>query len=201
MKTFIIIVYIIAIIFVLFYGKKIKQNPKKVSKKLNVKQLLKKLFKKFHPNKRHYYTKKAAIKVYKKLQNINNFSAMINYLRQINPFVFEELILYAFKKKGMKIYRNKRYTGDGGIDGKVRFHKKLILIQAKRYTNYINLNHVRDFAELCTRKRKNGFFIHTGKTGDGSKKILESYKNVRIISGQYLLELFHDTKTVNIHPK
>ncbi len=139
---------------------------------------------------RHSYKQKKAIQVYEKLQEIKNFPQVISYLRKIDPFVFEELILYAFEQNGYKVYRNKRYTGDGGIDGKVKFYGKICYIQAKRYTGHINSEHVKNFALLCKRKRVNGFFIHTGKTGEESKKFVKEYKNIRIISGEKLMELF-----------
>ncbi|WP_192840691.1 restriction endonuclease, partial [Enterobacter hormaechei] len=43
----------------------------------------------------------------------------MNYLRKIDPFVFEELLLEGFEAHGFRTIRNKRYTGDGGIDGQV----------------------------------------------------------------------------------
>ncbi|HHX8430837.1 TPA: hypothetical protein ACVO1V_002940 [Legionella pneumophila] len=41
-------------------------------------------------------------------------SRFFAYIRTIDPFVFEELILIAFKSRGLKVIHNKRYTGDGG---------------------------------------------------------------------------------------
>jgi len=50
------------------------------------------------------------------------------YLRKVEPFIVEELVLSALdQREDIKIQRNKRYTGDNGVDG--RFYiktKKLI---------------------------------------------------------------------------
>ncbi len=137
-------------------------------------------------NFKHYRKLKSAKKI-SKMINSEQFSydsAILNYLKKIDPFVFEELILYTFKKRGYKSYRNKRYTGDGGIDGKVKINNQIYLIQAKRYQNYINYQHVVEFNDLCISQRKEGFFIHTGKTGAVSKTV---NSNIQIISGNYLI--------------
>lgn len=109
-------------------------------------------------------------------------------LRQINPFVFEEMILTAIKAQGHSITRNKRYTGDGGIDGQCNINGVDYLIQAKRYSNHINPAHVIEFAGICKRRNKKGLFVHTGKTGAKSKQVAKNTK-IEMISGQRLLNL------------
>jgi len=109
-------------------------------------------------------------------------------LRSVNPYVFEELILVAFASVKFKIKRSKRYSGDGGIDGKVKVNGKWCFIQAKKYSGYINPNHVKDFKTLCDRSGKSGFFIHTGKTGKES--YMSAGDSVKIISGNKLLRMF-----------
>jgi len=131
---------------------------------------------------------KQANKVLSKLSSIDSDGARLNYLRKINHFVFEELLLSAFKKKGYKIIRNKRYTGDGGIDGQIIKDGKKILIQAKRYSGYINAEDVVSLGEVVQRKKADeGFFVHTGKTG--AKSIEKKPSNITIISGSQLLKL------------
>ena len=147
-------------------------------------------FRYFIHSTRHFRNYRKAKKISRKI-NKNDFSydsAILCYLRKIDPFVFEELLLYTFKKRGYKIYRNRRYTGDGGIDGKVRIDGKIFFIQAKRYHQYINLQHVIDFNNLCCKYHKFGFFMHTGKTGEASRKIENSNcSNIQIVSGQTLI--------------
>lgn len=109
-------------------------------------------------------------------------------LRQVNPFVFEEIILTAIKRRGCKIVRNKRYTGDGGVDGRCYLNGKEYLIQAKCYSTHINPAHVKDFARICRYRKKRGLFIHTGRTGAKSKSIANA-EGIEIISGERLLKM------------
>lgn len=137
---------------------------------------------------RHKRNVKAATKIINKLREIDNPGARLSYLRKIDPFVFEELILTGFKSKGYKIKRNKRYTGDGGIDGRVKKDGKWYLVQAKRYSNSINPSHVLEFDSVIKKhKAAGGFFVHTGRTG---AKSLE-YKTdcIEFVSGDKLLTL------------
>lgn len=112
----------------------------------------------------------------------------MTHLRQVDPFVFEEMILTAIKRQGHKIQRNKRYTGDGGIDGRSTIKGKDYLVQAKRYKAHINPQHVIEFAGICKRQGKRGLFVHTGKTGAKSKSVAHN-TNLEMISGQRLLNL------------
>ena len=114
------------------------------------------------------------------------------YLRKIDPFVFEELLLIAFKYKGIKVIRNHAYTGDGGIDGTlVLKDKRKIAIQAKRYQSHINPAHVREFSEIVNKRFDGGLFIHTGKTGAKSYANLSSH--LQLISGNKLIDLLKAT--------
>lgn len=140
--------------------------------------------------------KRNILKARKIQQKLNSFQGefrdakIFAYLRKIDPFIFEELLLNCFEQRGYKIKRNKRYTGDGGIDGKVfDAQGKLMLIQAKRYAGNIKKQDVLDLSEAVKRKNaKMGIFIHTGKT---SKPILEMVNDlpVTIISGSRLIKL------------
>ena len=111
------------------------------------------------------------------------------YIRTIDPFVFEELLLIAFKSRGLKVIHNKRYTGDGGIDGIVILpSQQRMAIQAKRYQNHINLQHVKDFAEVIKNHRcQGGLFIHCGKSGEAVYQNVP--ENMILISGSLLHRL------------
>lgn len=141
---------------------------------------------------KHFYKIQTAKKVYKNINNIknNNNGWMFSYLRKIDPFVFEELILLTFKKHGFKVKRNRRYTRDGGIDGLVKKDGKKYLIQAKRYSNYINLAHVKEFIKVCQEQKFCGYFIHTGKTGTETKKLIKNNPQIKLINGEKLYEFF-----------
>lgn len=141
----------------------------------------------FRPGK-HYWKLRKAKRVYRKIQELED-SCVIPYLRKIDPFVFEELVLWAFRQKGYKVYRNARYTGDGGIDGKVKMDGRKVLIQDKRYSGYIQLTHVRDFEALCRNKHRKGIFVHTGKSGKGTKEVAFESDWITIVSGNKLVQL------------
>lgn len=115
---------------------------------------------------------------------------ILNYLRLIDPFVFEELLLTAFERKGYEVKRNERYTGDGGVDGRVYLGGDLYLIQAKRYKSYVNARHLEDFLRLIekTKEAKGGYFIHTGKTGKITSWLYRG-SALKIISGDKLIDL------------
>lgn len=119
-------------------------------------------------------------------EGIYKEAQIIAYLRKIDPYVFEELLLEALLKKGFEITRNKRYSGDGGIDGKAHLNGQLYYVQAKRYQKYIALKHLDQFQTKVGKDK--GLFVHTGKTGkDTYDKFRHS--NVEIISGKRLIDL------------
>ncbi len=111
------------------------------------------------------------------------------YLRKINPFTFEELVLDGFERAGYRAVRNRRYSGDGGVDGRVIAEGKEYLVQCKRYRGYVSRQDVEDFSRVCTRLCRDGFFVHTGKTGNGSTETAQLFGNVTIVSGDSMLDL------------
>jgi restriction system protein len=114
------------------------------------------------------------------------------YIRTIDPFVFEELLLIAFKSRGLKVIHNKRYTGDGGIDGMVILPSKhRIALQAKRYQNHINVQHIRDFSQsIQAHGCHGGYFIHCGISGHSVYQQLPN--DITLISGNNLHRLLTD---------
>lgn len=110
-------------------------------------------------------------------------------LRAMDPLAFEELLLEAFALRGHRVTRNRRYTGDGGVDGEVVIDGVRFLIQAKRYRDAIRPEHVHAFAELCAARGRQGLFIHTGRTGNMSREAADASPLVTVISGRTLLAL------------
>ncbi|EBR9313071.1 TPA: restriction endonuclease [Salmonella enterica subsp. enterica serovar Muenchen] len=139
--------------------------------------------------RRHRRYRQTAERVLTRLPQLASDGARLNYLRRINPYVFEELLLLALEDQGLKVIRNPSYSGDGGLDGQVLIAGERWLIQAKRYSRSILPQHIRDFGELLTRENCCGFFIHTGRTGRKSRDGLQMYPQVRLVSGQRLLNL------------
>ena len=136
---------------------------------------------------RHQQKRRLAVKVYKRLIDIAPGAARMVYLRKVDPYAFEELILDALQRRGHKIVRNVRYTGDGGIDGRFFYNGHQFLIQAKRYSGHINSRHVQVLEELCRSQDSYGLFVHTGRTGRQSKSC--NYEKVTVVSGDLLLKL------------
>lgn len=143
---------------------------------------------------RHLYHIKKAKKIIKILKQIALTShyegKIINYLRKINPYVFEEMILTVIEEHNIRVFRNTAYSGDGGIDGIFKIKQGKVLIQCKRYGKYINAKDVQDLS----LKVKNdnyfmGIFVHTGKTGDKAKNITMQEKNVIFLSGSNLVNV------------
>lgn len=107
----------------------------------------------------------------------------------MDPLAFEELLLESFERCGFRVIRNHRYTGDGGIDGKVMIEGAVWLIQAKRYATAIRPEQVSAFNSLCRARNCRGLFIHTGRTGPQSRGFIDSNSHIEIISGRRLLAL------------
>ncbi len=149
---------------------------------------------------RHHRNIGKSKEILKKLRAFNGEyvdGRIVNYLKKINPYVYEEILLTIFEERGYRIERNKRYSGDGGIDGKVFLNGKKYIIQAKRYKNYIKEEHIKEF-ECCIRAMgaDGGFFVHTGKTG---KEKMDRYRNgtIEIISGQKLVNFIKNREHGN----
>ncbi|BAY41574.1 hypothetical protein NIES2111_59700 (plasmid) [Nostoc sp. NIES-2111] len=122
-------------------------------------------------------------------ENHKPLPAVLAYLRKIDPLVFEELLLSSFQRQGYKIKRNERYTGDGGVDGRVWVHGQMYLLQAKRYKDSIKAEHLKEFAQVIVRhKASGGFFIHTGTTLAKSKSVLQQHPEIKLLSGQRLVD-------------
>ncbi|AIA55459.1 putative membrane protein [Acidithiobacillus caldus ATCC 51756] len=77
------------------------------------------------------------------------FARRMAYLRTLDPLVFEELVLDAFQKKGWIVERNRRYSGDGGLDGKVFMDNRWRGIQCKRYKGPIQTAHAHKSNHGC----------------------------------------------------
>lgn len=121
--------------------------------------------------------------------NGETFARRMAYLRKLDPLVFEEMVLDAFARRGWVVERNCRYTGDGGLDGKVFQDGHWVGIQCKRYKGAIQSAHVDRFAaDLQGFGLSAGYFVHTGRTPLGTK---HRQGNVTILSGAELIEFLN----------
>lgn len=138
---------------------------------------------------RHRHYQQKAARALMRLPQLRDEAARIAWLRKMSPYVFEEMLLTALSRQGLRIRRNARYSGDGGADGQVWINGRRWLIQAKRYSATINAAHVSEFGLLTEREGCSGLFVHTGRTGDVSRKAFRGYNGIILISGQHLLWL------------
>lgn len=142
----------------------------------------------------HTWRKKSANKVLEKIRHFDS-PQVFAYLRKVEPFIVEELILSALdQREDIKIQRNKRYTGDNGVDGRFYIKNKEVnlkfVVQVKRYSSYINPKHLEDFQkQIIKEKADKGLFIHTGKTSKNSLELSKNDDKLEIISGEKLINL------------
>nr|WP_249665009.1 restriction endonuclease [Pectobacterium carotovorum] len=141
---------------------------------------------------KHYQKKITADMVIRKISEIEHPGRKIAYLRKIDPYAFEELILTLLQRRGFVIARNTKYSGDGGIDGRFKHEGKVWFVQAKRYSHRIKIEHVKNFHTLLKDNNCNGIFVHTGTTPLSVRRYEGTLSNNRleIISGNRLLALF-----------
>ncbi|MDQ9315715.1 restriction endonuclease, partial [Escherichia marmotae] len=92
--------------------------------------------------RRHQRYRATAARVLARLKTLPGDAQRLTYLRKINPYVFEELLLLALKQQGMTVIHNPCYSGDGGLDGQVVINGERWLIQARRYGRTIRPAHI-----------------------------------------------------------
>lgn len=161
-----------------------------------------KLFRKYRHLRSIRQARRVLIKLIEISKQNNPEARILGYLRKINPFVFEELILCVIEDSNVRITRNTRYTGDGGIDGICHLKEGRVIIQCKRYSSYINQKHVRELTDkVSTGNHYLGVFVHTGKTGEKSKTVVNEARNVIFISGSDLVKIILGTKDIQAHIK
>jgi len=113
-----------------------------------------------------------------------------SYLRQVDPLVFEEVVLSALEDAGALVLRNRRYTGDGGVDGVVWIATHgWIAVQVKRYSGYIDVQHVLEFGQVIRRGHfAGGLLMHTGRSGKCAHEAMHG-SGITLLSGDRLLGL------------
>ena len=142
---------------------------------------------------RHRRNIRQARRVLKTLRGMPSDRGILNYLKKINPYVFEELVLELFHEAGWAVWRSPSYSGDGGWDGQIH-HPGYgrCLIQSKRYTNAISAQHVRSFVHIVGKKRW-GFFVHCGTHSLPVQRMIQGSR-VRLVSGGFLVHAVRDPR-------
>ena len=132
--------------------------------------------------------KRGAKKAWRKIQKAESPQKVFEIVRRMHPFAFEMLVINALKKKGVKAWHGRKFTGDGGVDGYAKIDGLMYFIQDKRYVRGINADHVFNFNVLCRQHNVYGLFVHPGITGTKAR-MMNSDARVKIISGEKLLAL------------
>lgn len=135
------------------------------------------------------YHHQQAIRCLETLEGIIEPGRKFAYLRKVSAYTFEEMVLEGLERKGHRVQRNERYSGDGGIDGRVWIDGQLHLVQSKRYGKHISAAHMKDFRSIVSEKGCKGLFVHTGRTGKKSWVAAGRSSDITVISGQRLLFL------------
>ena len=114
------------------------------------------------------------------------------YLRTVDPHTFEEVVLSSIEAAGFVVLRNRRYTGDGGVDGRVLIpgtFGKTLAVQAKRYRSAVNPSHVGELQRsIHARGHVGGLLVHCGRTGPLTRIALCGTA-IQLVSGSDLLNL------------
>lgn len=109
--------------------------------------------------RRHQRYRATAARVLGRLKTLPGDAHRLKYLRKINPYVFEELLLLALKQQGMMVIHNPCDSGDGGPDGQVMINGERWLIQAKRYGRTIRPAHIDAFGNCCAGRVAGDFLF------------------------------------------
>ena len=143
-------------------------------------------------NNKHEQNIQSSQRVLEKIKSFE-FRSMFAYLRKIDPYLFEEVVLTALNEQGYRIQRNASYSKDGGFDGMVYIEGSTYMIQAKKYVSFVKTEHIKSFEQLVenTSNVQGGLFVHTGKTPTSGKFFALRSKKIAIISGYLLVQLIH----------
>lgn len=129
----------------------------------------------------------AALATVGRIEPRANPARVFGYLRKVDPYVFEEMILTELEARGHVIERNRRYSGDGGADGAFVLNGRRWLIQAKRYRGPVRTADIAAFDALCRQLGARGLFVHTGRTTGAGRDAATDSGFIRIISGGDLI--------------
>jgi restriction system protein len=124
-------------------------------------------------HRRHRRNVRQSRVLLRRLAGFEHEGAVLAYLRKVDPYLMEELVLSLLEERGVFVLRNRSYSGDGGLDGRLWWPGRgWHAVQCKRYSSAINPAHAREFQSLVRARFRGGVFVHTGRTGDQSQEAL-----------------------------
>lgn len=144
----------------------------------------------------HVWRRESAAKAFAKIRRGDiPRESVLAYLRKTDPLEFEEIILLSLRAEGYRTGARGAYSGDGGVDGIASRGGVTYVVQCKRYSGHISAQDVRRLEGECSKRGCGGLFIHTGRTGKGSREVVGTdYSRVKIISGEALVNLVSGTE-------
>lgn len=137
-------------------------------------------------SRRHRRNVRRSRKVLERLAELPHEGAVINYLRKVDPYLVEEVVLTLLEQRGLFVLRNISYSGDGGLDGRFWWPGRgWHAVQCKRYSSAIKPEHARQFSDLARQRYRGGVLVHTGRTGDQSQEAMAPH-SLFLLSGSTL---------------
>ena len=110
------------------------------------------------------------------------------YLHNMHPLAFEELICDLFTRLGYEVGLTK-YTGDGGIDGYLHKNGEVSLLQCKRVMGSVGQPVLRDlYGTIHHEHADSGIVVTTGKVSQQAKEWIIN-KPIRVMELPELLQL------------
>lgn len=124
-------------------------------------------------------------------------SELLDYLKGIDPYDFEKVILRLLKKMGYGEMVETKKSGDGGIDGVMNEDKlglERIYIQAKRYTaGNVQETDIRNFIGAMSGDTSKGVFVTTSAFAPKAVAKAESaHHRIILIDGDKLTDLMYE---------
>jgi restriction system protein len=121
---------------------------------------------------------------------------LLSKLKEIDPFLFERIVLILLKRMGYGDFIETSKTGDGGIDGIINQDQlglDKIYIQAKRYAeNKVRESDIRNFIGAMSGDTQKGIFVTTSTFDEKAKqKVKMALHKIVLLDGSALVDLMY----------
>ncbi len=121
---------------------------------------------------------------------------LLEKLKNMDPYLFEKVILQLLHKMGYGDFIETAKSGDGGIDGIINQDElglEKIYMQAKRFTeNKVRETDIRNFIGAMSGDTQKGIFVTTSKFDDNAiQKARDAHHTIILIDGDRLTNLMY----------
>lgn len=123
---------------------------------------------------------------------------LLEKLKEVNPYYFEEIVLKLLKRMGYGDYKGTKKSRDGGIDGILNQDHlgiEKIYIQAKRFDeNLVREHHVNNFIGAMSGGSNKGIFVTTSEFDERAKNRANQngINKIVLIDGKKLVDLMYE---------